>query len=339
MEKAFENRLEYLDISRGIAILLIVWAHVDLKMDPYFYNRYLYTVHEIIYSFHVPLLFLISGVLSKLSIDTPQFDLRIYLKKNFQRILVPFYFLSLIYMLINLLAPESFLDSPSIQEMLLSLVYMQSHPIFLPSGVLWFLFALFAITSVNAIIISHFRYSRWGWFLFSVILFFLSELFSKNYLFAIDRISHNLVFFVGGYLLSNFVINLQKTNQIWTMILLVAFGIISFYGKMEGIDILHLFTGFSFAIVSIGITVYLSRHKTKAIDIAIFMGRRSMPIFVLHMPVALICFKFITWFNLSNKLSGFIIALIVCTCGPLLIAKITEYSTPIYKLMFGRSPI
>ena len=62
-------RIEWLDSLKGFAIFLVVVGHVVLgyiKADifPQFYNELQY-IYDIIYSFHMPLFFLISGYLYK----------------------------------------------------------------------------------------------------------------------------------------------------------------------------------------------------------------------------------------------------------------------------------
>lgn len=47
------QRYEYIDIAKGIGILLVVWAHILLVG----------VSHRVIYAFHMPLFFMISGML------------------------------------------------------------------------------------------------------------------------------------------------------------------------------------------------------------------------------------------------------------------------------------
>ena len=47
------NRYNYIDISKGIGILMVVWAHILLVG----------VSHSMIYAFHMPLFFFISGFL------------------------------------------------------------------------------------------------------------------------------------------------------------------------------------------------------------------------------------------------------------------------------------
>lgn len=47
-----KERFDYLDIARGLGILMVVWAHILVKGWS----------HEVIYSFHMPLFFFLSGM-------------------------------------------------------------------------------------------------------------------------------------------------------------------------------------------------------------------------------------------------------------------------------------
>ena len=74
------KRIEYLDIARGIGILLVVLGHNDFgAISPFF--------HQVIYSFHIPLFFFLSGYFINTSI--PFFD---YFKKRFHSVLKPYLF-------------------------------------------------------------------------------------------------------------------------------------------------------------------------------------------------------------------------------------------------------
>ena len=80
------KRIEYIDIARGIGIVLVVMAHNDFGyISPY--------GHAVIYSFHMPLFFFLSGYFLKTDIPFIEF-----FKKRFHALLKPFLFtLFLIY--------------------------------------------------------------------------------------------------------------------------------------------------------------------------------------------------------------------------------------------------
>lgn len=75
-----KERLKYLDITKGIAILLMVWGHrvVTYSADDV----------RLIFSFHMPLFFIISGYF--LNRETPT---ELFIKKKARQLLSPYYLL------------------------------------------------------------------------------------------------------------------------------------------------------------------------------------------------------------------------------------------------------
>lgn len=90
-----EGRCSYIDISKGIGILLVVYGHLV---------GYRYTFDEgmhlrgFIFSFHMPLFFIISGIC--LYMKSKKVDLSVNLKKLVRRLIVPYLLWSLVYFLI-----------------------------------------------------------------------------------------------------------------------------------------------------------------------------------------------------------------------------------------------
>jgi fucose 4-O-acetylase-like acetyltransferase len=74
------KRIEYLDVARGIGILLVVLGHNDFGAISAFF-------HRVIYSFHIPLFFFLSGYFINTSLSF--FD---YFKKRFHSVLKPYLF-------------------------------------------------------------------------------------------------------------------------------------------------------------------------------------------------------------------------------------------------------
>ena len=55
---SISKRIEYIDIARGIGILLVVMGHNDFSLiSPFLF--------KLIYSFHMPLFFFMSGIFFK----------------------------------------------------------------------------------------------------------------------------------------------------------------------------------------------------------------------------------------------------------------------------------
>ena len=74
------KRIEYIDVARGIGILLVVLAHNDFGYVSAF-------AYKVIYSFHMPLFFFLSGYF--LNVSMPFVD---FVKKRFTSLLKPYLF-------------------------------------------------------------------------------------------------------------------------------------------------------------------------------------------------------------------------------------------------------
>ncbi len=75
-----QKRIAYIDVAKGIGILLVVAAHNDLILVSPFLHRW-------IYSFHMPLFFFLSGYFFK-----PAISFGVLFKKRFNTLLKPYIF-------------------------------------------------------------------------------------------------------------------------------------------------------------------------------------------------------------------------------------------------------
>ncbi len=135
-----EKRTNYIDIAKGIAIILVVYGHAaaQMKGTP-FYEEYLQIPNKIIFSFVMPIFFMISGSFQRKRLESPNFNHKTYLTKISSSILLPFYSLSVVFLLINL-SLSNLINAPTLGEMIFSLLLQQSNGELLPSEVLWILF-------------------------------------------------------------------------------------------------------------------------------------------------------------------------------------------------------
>jgi fucose 4-O-acetylase-like acetyltransferase len=336
-----KKRLLPLDFAKGIAIIIIVWAHADLKMDPIFYETYLKIIHKAIYSFHIPLFFLISGILAKNTLEKSDFSLPVYIKNLCTRILMPYYALNIVFFLINILVPRSYTHAPSAVEMTKALLVMQSHPTYLPSGVLWFLFALFLCSLTNAIMLKQLKVNKYIWLGICLAITLSSTLLWDIYYLALDRFSRNIFFFVFGYVLSDMITGRDLKRTI-TLIpgLLCAWAIV-FYFFYNGPFSWRILTGVVGSLCMLAISFAIdhgNENKNILQEGMHFIGRNSIIIFVLHMPVLLVVFKTLIWMHLTDSFLGFTIALLAGIIGPHLIALCLKVYPPLYRILLGKWP-
>ena len=80
-----KKRIEYIDIAKGIGIILMVLGHI-----PAFSNNYKFA-YKFIYAFHMPLFFIISGYLFAYKYKQNQIVTGEYLVKKIRTLLVPYF--------------------------------------------------------------------------------------------------------------------------------------------------------------------------------------------------------------------------------------------------------
>lgn len=110
-----EKRIDYLDIAKGIGIILVVLGHSfpDASYTVGIQNPICKVIFELIYTFHMPLFFFISGYLSpKLVI---QKEKKMILKR-ISSLLIPYLFMSMLYVPLRLLLSNMANSSWNLQD-------------------------------------------------------------------------------------------------------------------------------------------------------------------------------------------------------------------------------
>ncbi|MCX6078702.1 MAG: acyltransferase family protein [Chloroflexi bacterium] len=123
-------RIDYIDIAKGIGILLVVMGHNDFSLiSPFFF--------KLIYSFHMPLFFFMSGIFFK-----PDLSFLSLLRRRFDSVLRPYIFT----ILLIFFATISFtrVDFTNSTSRLIKALYGNGH--YLDWVQLWFLPHLFAVS-------------------------------------------------------------------------------------------------------------------------------------------------------------------------------------------------
>lgn len=136
MEK---KRIAYLDMAKGVGIVLMVAGHLFGSLQTIDYKDYFTPVYQFIASFHMPLFFVISGMLFW-AVGEEKREPDRFVKGKARALLIPYATFSLIYMVINL---YTLIVTPELIEVSFLcklLVYTVTlHGI----SVLWFLPTLF----------------------------------------------------------------------------------------------------------------------------------------------------------------------------------------------------
>ena len=128
------KRKTFIDVAKGIGIILVIFGHLGIDGQ---INQ------EVIYAFHMPFFFLLSGVFANTKID-----FKTYFKKAFTSLYLPF----LIFFAVDtlLFAVINFIQGDNLIYFIKSrLIAFTGFKFEIPNGPIWFLFALFIIKLVH----------------------------------------------------------------------------------------------------------------------------------------------------------------------------------------------
>ena len=177
-----------LGFSKGIAILLVIVGHViQASVIDYGYNP----VFVSIYSFHMPLFFILSGWAFWFSVSSKGADAALSISPKVKNILWPYFFWSLILVLVKS-------DEVSASHILLSVLLQPSHGF-------WFFDALFFVYlccfSLFFIVDGRIRY------IYPLLVFFVLDVLFYLYLsgeLRSYRVLYYSPFFFTGYFIGKF---------------------------------------------------------------------------------------------------------------------------------------
>lgn len=135
-DKITKKRLDYLDMAKGIGMVLVLMGHLQgdaiFSLSPVFHP-----ICVFIFSFHMPLFFIISGILMNHTYKE-EISLKEHAKKRFRFIMIPYFCFSLCYISVVVYALVTGSVMP--ETLFVNLWYIIS---LYGMNVLWFLPALF----------------------------------------------------------------------------------------------------------------------------------------------------------------------------------------------------
>jgi fucose 4-O-acetylase-like acetyltransferase len=271
------NREVYLDIVKGIGILLVVIGHLQLDN----------VIRNFIYSFHMPLFFYVGGALYMYKSTVPWNKIRYFLS-------LYLFFGTLFILLISL--KEHTFD--------LTLVYklIQSNPVSIYDiqwfGVFWFLLAYGIVLLLANIKI--FSYLSISLLLFIVLYFTQDTAIFENILYLPLCIAPALIllFFFNLGKANNFIMTYFSSKNMWILITsFIVLNILNIYtyngfeSKIINYGVLHfepnLILVLLVGIVGIFTTLYISKYielnTFKLSSILQYFGKNSLFIFIWHM--------------------------------------------------------
>lgn len=217
-----ESRLTYIDIARGICIILVVIGHLVPPGSPEWYV----TVHDIIYCFHMPLFMYVSGYVYRYF--RKPIPYKRFLTKKIKRLMIPYFLVSILIICIKLVAERGlYMENPVDLSAFYKMCYLPSAGFFL-----WFVYVLFMIFLIMPFFNTNRKINVL--LVLSLILLLLPVEFTN--LFCLLQFKTHLFYFVLGCFTSQYNDRLrEQTVRIPVWIKIVVFGILYMYMATESI--------------------------------------------------------------------------------------------------------
>lgn len=314
------NRYDYLDIAKGLGILAVVWAHIMLTGWS----------HRVIYAFHMPLFFFISGMLFRRERFSSMGQ---FVQKRMKRLFVPYVAYSVATWAIWALFRMARHDEVESYWMPLAqtVIAQGSGAFMVHNSALWFVPCLFA-TELMFFPLSRLR--DWQMLSVSLVLaglsFMFGDFFGGDYWFLLpwnlDAALIALPFYCVGNIISRHTTHQQLVSYAnrhgWHVLLITLlltvllvtgsemFGECSMgsssYQCNGGIFLIRAFIG---CLAMLGLSLLLGRYQTGILRFVKWMGINSLDVMCVHIPikgVAMIAVAFLlksTVDEISNSLS------------------------------------
>ena len=331
-----KNRYTEIDIARGIGIFFVVLGH-SIKQTQ-IQAAWIRILTYIIYSFHMPLFFCLSGFVSAKILRMHKHERIHYVSSRARRLLIPYFTIGLIYIPVKLKLSEAAVKPFAVSDIWKLLIGQN------PDVSLWFLYILFLIELICAALVNtyNFRSIWYGSFFLSVAIYWLNlDIRTPKYLF----------FFLMG---------------IWVRLKFEDCREAGYEDAMDGQDLLAFlaFVTDIIAIVflyrtTITVTMVLTslcgiylvlwvssrlvynidgeeKEPGKAARILLLLGLFSMDIYILHEPI-MTAVKLLLWNRLGwNYILCTFVIFVCALCLPIPISKwVIRKIKPLRILLLG----
>ncbi len=202
------KRIDYLDYVKGLGILLVILGHI------YTGDNY---IKIWLYSFHMPLFFIVSGILIKHT-NIKDRDIKNIIVSKFKSLIIPYICFELLAIFIWMVQNEFTFSA-------LRWNIIDSVLMYCKAGATWFLPCLFITEIIYLVIIKKIKNDKINVFISSII-FLISLIIKTNnhYLIVIFRCFVAYGFVAFGYYGYNLIINKEVTLKY--LIILFIFNVI-----------------------------------------------------------------------------------------------------------------
>ena len=343
---ASAKRVEYIDIAKGIGITLVVMGHNDFALISPF-------AHKLIYSFHMPMFFFMSGMFFK-----PDIPFWTFVRQRFNRDLRPFLFMILFIFFTSIsFSKVSILEA---SRRLVKAMYGSGQ--YLDWVQLWFLPHLFVVSLFAYLFVRAIRQPllvrmRWAILVilyvisvFSITLFYPLELnlLGKDFTLYGLPFSLDLVLISGFFFILAYELNQTRyagfLESPWTLLiaaLTLIFLVWYFPAKIDfnirWFDSLPINT--IEALLGILLILAISKQMERISWLSYvfrYLGQASLIILIFQVPIQDYWGQKLL--TLTNNLSfSYWVSFLAGVLGPVIINALFIHPNPILREWFGRT--
>ncbi len=199
------SRLSWIDYARGIAIILVCYRHVfegskeaGIEMGSYHFLEY---INIFLYSFRMPLFFIISGLFFTRSLQKK--GLKLYIEDRARSILYPYFVWGFIQLSLQIIFTKYTNGHPTVSSYL-NLFYLPRE-----IAQFWYLYALFNVSFVYSFVKHFLKLTVFYNIIIGLFLFYISSLIYQQSIPTglVFDIFHYYIFFAIGDFVSSFLLN------------------------------------------------------------------------------------------------------------------------------------
>ena len=323
------QRLISFDIAKAICIILVVVGHYVPDYSPTWYVD----IHDVIYTFHMPLFMFASGyIYMATKRDIPYKD---FLLKKVKRLMVPYFSVSAIIISFKLLAKgHAYVQNPVTVFSYLKLLYLPEAGYFL-----WFIWALWWMFVLVPLFKT--KKMRLGILGLAVILHYLPNFMPE--FFCLLQFQNMLLYFMLGIVFYDWKEKLSILSKVPSFLVYIIFVFLEtcqVLGVMGGqISILLPFIGISTVIT---LSHSLEKWYKDGKGILMMVASSSYIIYLFHTTfegfAKAVINKIPCFADVTNDVLFIFNILIVVICGvvcPILLHRYVLNKTHITKVLFG----
>ena len=331
------SRLSWIDYARGLAIILVCYRHVfegskeaGIRVDNYIFLEY---INILLYSFRMPLFFIISGLFITSSLQKK--GLKLYITDRARGILYPYFLWGFIQLSLQIIFTKYTNGHPT--------VWSYFNLFFFPREIaqFWYLYALFNVSVIYSLARFFLKLIPAYNIIIGIVFFYISSIIYQHNIITgpVFDILHYYIFFAIGDFVKSYLLDLKNLKYFESgrnlLFMILPFVCCQLYFLLQNLNhytIKYMYVEFYeptiFLIIAlvgckfiIHLTFYFqSKDLLKWLTI---LGRNSLYIYVSHVIVfASLRIMLVKLFHVENifiiLLSGIIAGLIV----PLLLYKL-----------------